>query len=329
MSERMPWFRCVPSALLGALSAMRADEGYVYVVILLRIYETGGPIAESSRTLARRTGLSERKVSDAVRFLVEISKLDLLPDGRLDSPSTHAEIQWQIDRRKDQSKAGKASKSKTNVSFFVADGKSEGQKPQQNQQNEPTAVQQPSNHIELEEEVEKKEKSSEANASGVVAVLAAPSVDPTKAVRDRLWLDGPPALVGMGQREGMARSLIGRWLKMTGDDPGRVHAAIEEAQRSGTGDPIPYIARVLSDSPRGPPRSNGKVTNAELARDYAERIRAKQNGQPLDDQPQEFGASAGQPGGASADAPLFERAGLERKRSGPVIDLVATRAERH
>jgi uncharacterized protein YdaU (DUF1376 family) len=282
MSERMPWFRCVPSALLGALAGMRADEGYVYVVVLMRIYETGGPVAETSRTLSRRTGLAERRVTEAVRFLTETSKLHILPDGRLDSSSTHDEIHWQTERRKDQSKAGKASKSKKNGSFFVADGKSDAEKPQQNQQSEPTSVQQPSNHIDLEVEVEKENKSSEADASGEVAVLAAPVIDPTKAVRDRLWLDGPAALVGMGQREGMARSLIGRWLKMTGDDPGRVHSAIEEAQRSGTGDPVPYIARVLSDRP--PTRASPQRTSfGQRSQEAVGRMAGIGNGKPYDD----------------------------------------------
>ncbi len=52
MSDRLPWFRCFPSALLGALAGLTADEGFVYVTVLLRIYETGGPVSETGRTLA-------------------------------------------------------------------------------------------------------------------------------------------------------------------------------------------------------------------------------------------------------------------------------------
>lgn len=154
MSERMPWFRCVPAALLGALAGMRPDEGYVYVVLLLRIYETGGPVMESDRTMSRRTGLPERKVASALQFLIETAKVVRLDDGRLDSLSTHDEIRWQLDRRHDQSKAGKASKSKKNVSFLKKDASGDGGKTEQNQQNKATSVEQASNHIDIEEEIE-------------------------------------------------------------------------------------------------------------------------------------------------------------------------------
>lgn len=321
MSERLPWFRCVPSALLGALAGMRPDEGYVYVVLLMRIYETGGPVAETDRTLSRRTGLPERKVAAALQFLIDIAKVYRLPDGRLDSASTHDEIEWQIARRADQSKAGKASKSKKNVSFLKTNGSGDGEKPQQNQQNEATSVQQASNHKDIDIEV-----NTVAKATGVAAVSDPVPVDQTKAVRDRLWLDGPTALVAMGQREGMARSMIGRWLKMTGDDPGRVHAAIEEAQRAGTGDPIPYINRVLSDRTqpgRGPPR-NGNPTNADLMQHFADELRAKH--EPSSDRTEESGAGHGFGRGPGAGAPLFERPRLEREFSGPTLDLVAGRA---
>ncbi len=47
-TERLPWFRCMPGRLLGALAGLQPDEGLIYVAVLLRIYETGGPIADSA-----------------------------------------------------------------------------------------------------------------------------------------------------------------------------------------------------------------------------------------------------------------------------------------
>lgn len=142
MSERLPWFRCKPAALLGALAGLGPDEGYVYTVILLRIYETGGPIAETARTLHRRTGLPERRVAAAIDALLSAGKVQLFDDGRLDSSSTHDEIAWQGRSREAQSKAGKTSAEKR------------AKKDEQSQRSAPTRVERPLNHIEEDKEEE-------------------------------------------------------------------------------------------------------------------------------------------------------------------------------
>lgn len=164
MSDRLPWFRCFPSALLGALAGLTADEGFVYVTVLLRIYETGGPVSETGRTLARRTGLSEKKATAALAALVEVGKVQRLDGAMIDCASTHDELAWQQDRRFDQSTAGAASAAKRAASkrqnaFEEKDDASgkkhdldEGQKPQRNQQKPATTVQRPSNHKEKEGE---------------------------------------------------------------------------------------------------------------------------------------------------------------------------------
>lgn len=166
MSDRLPWFRCFPSALLGALAGLDPDEGLTYVTALLRIYETGGPVAETGKTLSRRTGLPERKAAAALERLIEAGKLLRTADGRLDSATTHEEIRWQTERRGDQSAAGKASAAKRqqqavaekNAASNKSDDENEGQKAQRNQQNSATADERPSNHLDLETEEEKKEE---------------------------------------------------------------------------------------------------------------------------------------------------------------------------
>lgn len=163
MSDRLPWFRCFPSALLGALAGLDADEGIVYVTALLRIYETGAPVGETARTLGRRTGLTERKAGAALERLFEAGKLILTADGKLDSASTHAEIGWQRERRQDQSAAGRASAARRqkqsdvekNDAFGKTPDQNDRQKGQQNQRNGATAVELPFNQ--LEEDTDQKE----------------------------------------------------------------------------------------------------------------------------------------------------------------------------
>lgn len=163
MSDRLPWFRCFPSALLGALAGLDADEGIVYVTALLRIYETGAPVGETARTLGRRTGLTERKAGAALERLFEAGKLALTADGKLDSVSTHAEIGWQRERHQDQSAAGRASAARRqkqadaekNDASAKSGGQNERQKDQQSQRIGATSVELPFNH--LEEDTDQKE----------------------------------------------------------------------------------------------------------------------------------------------------------------------------
>lgn len=92
-ADRLPWFHCYPSALLGALSAMTADEQLVYMTTLLRIYETRGPIRDDDQALARRTGLSIRKVAAAKARLVVTGKLIEIADGAYTNPVAQSEIE--------------------------------------------------------------------------------------------------------------------------------------------------------------------------------------------------------------------------------------------
>ena len=73
--ERLPWFKCFPSKWLGALAAMKQDEGYVYIVVCFRIYEIGGPCTDTLDALAIRTHLNKRRVSDLLDRLFRSGKL--------------------------------------------------------------------------------------------------------------------------------------------------------------------------------------------------------------------------------------------------------------
>lgn len=95
-----------------------------------------------------------------------------------------------------------------------------------------------------------------------------PALSPT----DQLWTDGVATLETMHVTAPKARSMIGKWLKDTGGDAGRIHWAIGEAALHGSGDPIPYVARVLSDRPTGPPaprrvRENSLLEGLEAIED--------------------------------------------------------------
>lgn len=87
--ERPPWFKCFPEKLLGALYVMPSSAQLLYVTILLRIYEVGGPIPDDVTTLSHRTWTKPYTVRQALAYLLEHGKIVKLDGGRIDSPSTH------------------------------------------------------------------------------------------------------------------------------------------------------------------------------------------------------------------------------------------------
>lgn len=92
MPDRLPWFKCEPGKLLGALAALSKDDGYLYVIVLMRIYENGGPIKEDTSMLARRTGMTRHLVEKSLSSLFEKDKIQRLDDGSIDSRSTHENL---------------------------------------------------------------------------------------------------------------------------------------------------------------------------------------------------------------------------------------------
>lgn len=112
---------------------------------------------------------------------------------------------------------------------------------------------------------------------------AVPAPKPAVSLVDQLWTDGILTLETMHVVPPKARSMVGKWLKDTGSDAGRVLWAINEAQIHGSGDPIPYIARVLSDrstEQRAPPRQ-AKPNSLLDGLEEIENLRFGSNVQPF------------------------------------------------
>jgi len=87
--ERPPWFKCYPEKLLGALIGMSHDAIILYLIILLRIYEVGGPISDTPKALAHRCRMSERRVGAAFGELSDLRKVTIDENNKVDSDTTH------------------------------------------------------------------------------------------------------------------------------------------------------------------------------------------------------------------------------------------------
>lgn len=73
--DRLPWFPCYASKLLGAFAGMKPDEGYIYWIVCLRIYEVNGPCPDTIDALARRSGMNKRRVADALELSFQAGRL--------------------------------------------------------------------------------------------------------------------------------------------------------------------------------------------------------------------------------------------------------------
>lgn len=81
MSGRLEWFACYPEKLLGALAGMTTNEKVVYLIVLLRIYESNGPCRDSIDALAIRAGVSKKQVQAALDVLFRDGRLVQIEGG--------------------------------------------------------------------------------------------------------------------------------------------------------------------------------------------------------------------------------------------------------
>lgn len=137
--DRLDWFACYPEKWLGALAAMKPDEGLVYVIICLRIYEKRGPIIDSNEALGRRTGYRPSHVAKIIDRLIELGKLKRTDEGGLMNPFAEREI------------AEGAEIALASAKKLSRAGKKSAEKRQQNQSQPPTQLQ-----LQVTEEEEKK-----------------------------------------------------------------------------------------------------------------------------------------------------------------------------
>src|ERR1041384_1926416 len=104
-ADKLPWFPCEPGPLLGTLAGMPPDDQIVYIIVLLRIYEDGGPCLDTLDALARRTGLNKRRVSESLNNLFKANRLHRDGDGLM-NPKASKILSDRATMRAGLSKAG-------------------------------------------------------------------------------------------------------------------------------------------------------------------------------------------------------------------------------
>lgn len=297
MSERLTWFPCYPSKLLGALAGMRPDEGYIYWIVCLRIYEVNGPCPDTLDALARRSGMNKRRVTDALDLSFRAGRL-VRVEGGIMNPFASEVLADSRALREERKRAGQEG------------GKRSAEKRKEKQQATPSKasnlVQQPSTHLQLQDslfpEGNRAQTKSEAKPAKPMTEL--------EIQRKQLFDRGKEVL---GQSAGgMVQSL----LAVKHGNISLARAAIEQA--STMDNPREYIGGILRGGGNGANRngSGQKLGFAEIAERVRRGGRAPGNGgeAPL------FGdACDPQPGGGRQD-PGHGAQPMERDGKAPLFE---------
>jgi uncharacterized protein YdaU (DUF1376 family) len=137
MSDEL-WFRFFPSKFMAGIRGLNANEVKVYIALLCRMYERGGPIKNDAEILATYCELRPSSFAAALGRLIRLEKIFVTTDGRLYNTTAEQEIS----RRESYSEIAKRA------------GKKSAEKRLENQRPEATGVERALNHKEKRREEE-------------------------------------------------------------------------------------------------------------------------------------------------------------------------------
>jgi hypothetical protein len=231
--ERLPWFPCYSKELLSTLGGMWAVEQHVYLIILLRIYDSGGVCRDSVDAISMRTGNKRHIVGRALASLVKSGRIVLDASGGMTNPKASlvlAEMAAFHERQKQAGKIGAAARwNPRTQSLHNSNTIPPLEKPQQNQQNGDAVAMRSDAHLHLHKKERKKDAVNGADAHSVLAQVPDAETE--------LYRRGKQVL---GASSG---GLITQLLKAKDGKINLARAAIETA--AGKENPREYIGAVI------------------------------------------------------------------------------------
>lgn len=207
-----------------------------YLMLIKHYWCTGKPLADDDDELWRIACCDSKR--DWLKLRPKIARLFQVADGEWRHKRIKIELKRALENVEKRASAGR----KGAESRWQSDGNANSNRmanaPECQWQNDGTSSS-PSAVSEV--------KSSEANASGAAAPLVVVDAD---------WLygDGLSWLSGKAVKDQNARSIIGRWRKLHGDDATR--RAIQAAMAEDPMEPVAWITAALQTRQRqrdGPP----------------------------------------------------------------------------
>lgn len=233
MSDEL-WFRFHPSKFMAGIRGLNANEVKVYISLLCRMYERGGPIRNDAEILSTYCEMRRSSFEKALARLIRLEKIRVTEDGRIFNDAAEREISQRASKSEFAKRAGKKSAEKR-------------QEKQRQQANDRSTTAEPEEKIREEKKID-----------GDDARASAAEDPPEKTHRENL-------IEAMG---GEAMTTTGRALGNR-DDMREVEywtgpLGIPEV------DQVAVVAAVMARKPDGPPTKFGYFRQA-MEREAAER----------------------------------------------------------
>ena len=210
------------------------------VLCAIADYADANGVAWPSQTsLAEDTEFSERAVRNAIQLLVRNGLLTTQKRHRKDGSRKADLLSLALGQQSNRHEVPEG-----DIQPARRAGSPTGTSFQTNRHDVPNQPAPAAGLTSFEPSLNRQQNSSEATASGSPAEPDVPF-----SPKDLLWRDGVLTLRGLGLTDSTARRFIGKLMRQTGGDAGWIYWAIDEARRAETSDPIPYVARLLNDTP--------------------------------------------------------------------------------
>lgn len=111
MADRFPYFRFFPERFMAGIRGLNANEVKVYICLLCRIYESGGPIRRNDVVLSTYCEMRPSSFAKALSRLLALEKFRER-DGLLSNAAADEEISWRASKSQKSARAGKVSAEK-------------------------------------------------------------------------------------------------------------------------------------------------------------------------------------------------------------------------
>lgn len=111
MADRFPYFRFFPERFMAGIRGLNANEVKVYICLLCRIYESGGPIRRNDVVLSTYCEMRPSSFTKAMSRLLALEKFQER-DGLLSNAAADEEISWRASKSQKSARAGKVSAEK-------------------------------------------------------------------------------------------------------------------------------------------------------------------------------------------------------------------------
>lgn len=221
------WHKHYHVDALNGMANLSVELRGVYYTLLDMMYDARGPLACSDQMFAARMCCSVRKWKSYRESLIAMGKIHLTKEGKISNDRFEKELKTSRKRAENGAKGGRARAENS-------------KKAKENNDSDEIGFKQTPKPIELELDVSSMSSSNEESIEGV----SAPSD------QEFIWSAGLEYLTKNGSTSKAARPMLGRWIKDAGNGVlGQkvVADAIRAAMTAGTGDPIPYISKIIKN----------------------------------------------------------------------------------